>query len=115
MHATQQRTAAQVLSGQRMASMPKPRPHRRVGGVVPERGAIRGRCIGAGGVTACRSQCDCCWETAFEAMLEGPRTIELMDQAKLALPEEYGFRPREHSVKLMEVMGDPPCIRISAA
>jgi len=46
------------------------------------------------------------WEAAFEAMLEGPRSIELMDQAKLALPEGYGFMPREHSVKVMEVMGN---------
>jgi uncharacterized membrane-anchored protein len=46
------------------------------------------------------------WQAALDAMLEGPRTIELMDQAKLELPEGYGFMPREHSVKVMDVMGN---------
>jgi uncharacterized membrane-anchored protein len=46
------------------------------------------------------------WQAAFDAMLEGPRTIDLMDQAKLELPEGYGFMPLEHSVKVMEVMGN---------
>src|SRR5437868_4252026 len=46
------------------------------------------------------------WQAASEAMLRGPQIVELVDQAKLALPDGYGFVPHEQAVKLMEVMGN---------
>ena len=46
------------------------------------------------------------WEAAFAAMTPGPHDVEVRDQAKLALPEGYGFMPREHAVKVMELMGN---------
>lgn len=46
------------------------------------------------------------WEAASKAMLRGPQTIELVDQAKLQLPEGYGFVPRAESERVMEVMGN---------
>jgi uncharacterized membrane-anchored protein len=46
------------------------------------------------------------WETASKAMQHGPQTIALGDQAKLTLPEGYGFVPVNEAATLMQVMGN---------
>lgn len=46
------------------------------------------------------------WQAANAAMLRGPQTVPLQDQATLALPEGYGFVPREPAARLMDVMGN---------
>jgi uncharacterized membrane-anchored protein len=46
------------------------------------------------------------WLAANVAMLHGPKTIPLRDQAQIALPEGYGFVPREQAVMVMEAMGN---------
>lgn len=46
------------------------------------------------------------WRAASDALERGPKTIEIKDQASLALPEGYGFLPREHAVKVMALMGN---------
>jgi uncharacterized membrane-anchored protein len=46
------------------------------------------------------------WQAAQEAMLNGPQTIELRDQARLALPEGYGFVPAKEGAAVMELMGN---------
>jgi uncharacterized membrane-anchored protein len=46
------------------------------------------------------------WQAAFAAMEHGPSTVALQNQAKLALPEGYGFVPREQGAKLMDVLGN---------
>lgn len=46
------------------------------------------------------------WRAANAALERGPKTIGIKDQATLALPEGYGFVPREQAVKVMEVMGN---------
>jgi uncharacterized membrane-anchored protein len=39
-------------------------------------------------------------------MIHGPQTIELRDQAKLALPEGYGFVPAQEGAAVMSLMGN---------
>lgn len=46
------------------------------------------------------------WKAASDAMLRGPQTITLRDQASLALPEGYGFVPRKEAVVVMTAMGN---------
>lgn len=46
------------------------------------------------------------WAAADAAMLRGPGTIELRDQAKINLPEGYGFVPEKEGAALMSVMGN---------
>lgn len=46
------------------------------------------------------------WRAAFAAMVHGPSSVELKDQAQLALPEGYGFVPRDQGAKLMDVLGN---------
>lgn len=46
------------------------------------------------------------WETAMKAMLAGPQTVELIDQATLAVPEGYGFVPRAQATPVMEKLGN---------
>ena len=46
------------------------------------------------------------WQAAIASMTQGPADIELKDQAKLALPEGFAFMPRDHAVKVMELMGN---------
>lgn len=43
---------------------------------------------------------------AASSLRPGPATIELRDQAKLELPEAYGFVPREPAARMMEAMGN---------
>jgi uncharacterized membrane-anchored protein len=45
-------------------------------------------------------------QAAFAAIEPGPTSIAIEEQASIALPEGYGFMPREHAVKLMEMMGN---------
>jgi uncharacterized membrane-anchored protein len=46
------------------------------------------------------------WADASAAMVRGPQMVKLLDQAELALPEGYGFVPREQAARLMESMGN---------
>src|SRR4051812_18235569 len=46
------------------------------------------------------------WKAASEAMIRGPQAVDLLDQARLQLPEGYGFVPHDPAEKLMESMGN---------
>jgi uncharacterized membrane-anchored protein len=46
------------------------------------------------------------WKAAQEAMLNGPQTIELRDQARLALPQGYGFVPAKEGAAVMDLLGN---------
>lgn len=46
------------------------------------------------------------WQAAADAMLHGPQTIELRNQAVLALPEGYGFVPAKEGAAVMELLGN---------
>jgi uncharacterized membrane-anchored protein len=46
------------------------------------------------------------WQAAESAMLHGPRAIELRDQAKLSLPEGYGFVPTKEGAAVMDLLGN---------
>jgi uncharacterized membrane-anchored protein len=46
------------------------------------------------------------WERAQAAMLEGPHSVPLKDEATLALPAGYAFVPRKESVELLKLMGN---------
>ena len=43
---------------------------------------------------------------ARAALVKGPASVPLREQATLALPEHYGFVPRKEAVPLMEAMGN---------
>ena len=45
-------------------------------------------------------------QAAKAAMLQGPQEIALRDQAKLALPEGYGFIPAKEAARLMRSVGN---------
>jgi len=46
------------------------------------------------------------WKAAAAAMKHGPQTIELREQARLTLPEGYGFVPEKEGAAVMEMMGN---------
>jgi uncharacterized membrane-anchored protein len=46
------------------------------------------------------------WAIASQAMQSGPQTVALADQATLALPESYGFVPRDAALPLMASWGN---------
>jgi uncharacterized membrane-anchored protein len=46
------------------------------------------------------------WQVASKAMLIGPKTIALRDQATLQLPQGYAFVPTREATQLMEAMGN---------
>lgn len=46
------------------------------------------------------------WQAANAAMVRGPQSIELLDQAKMELPEGYGFVPRAQAERVMQIMGN---------
>jgi uncharacterized membrane-anchored protein len=46
------------------------------------------------------------WNAAMAALQQGPRSVPLVDQAKLELPDGYGFIPREEAARAMEAMGN---------
>jgi uncharacterized membrane-anchored protein len=46
------------------------------------------------------------WQAAVAAMVRGPNTVQLKDQAQLALPEGYGFVPPKEGAAVMEMMGN---------
>jgi uncharacterized membrane-anchored protein len=46
------------------------------------------------------------WRAAGEAIQPGPATIQLRDQAQVALPQGYGFVPPKEGAALMEVLGN---------
>src|SRR5262245_13027158 len=46
------------------------------------------------------------WKAAQAAMVNGPGSIELRNQARLALPEGYGFVPAKEGAALMELLGN---------
>jgi len=46
------------------------------------------------------------WQAASTAMVHGPTTVKLKDQAELALPEGYGFVPPKEGAALMDSLGN---------
>ena len=46
------------------------------------------------------------WQAASAAMVHGPSTVQLRDQAQLALPEGYGFVPPKEGAALMDALGN---------
>jgi uncharacterized membrane-anchored protein len=46
------------------------------------------------------------WDAAKRALVPGPATIQIRDQATLALPEGYGFVPKAEGARIMEIMGN---------
>jgi uncharacterized membrane-anchored protein len=46
------------------------------------------------------------WTAAQAAMVHGPQDVALADQAKLALPEGYGFVPKTEGAAVMKLMGN---------
>jgi uncharacterized membrane-anchored protein len=45
-------------------------------------------------------------EAARKALVRGPSTIQLKDEASLALPERFGYIPVKEAAELMRVMGN---------
>jgi uncharacterized membrane-anchored protein len=46
------------------------------------------------------------WQAAVAAMVRGPNTVQLKDQAQLALPAGYGFVPPKEGAAVMDQMGN---------
>jgi uncharacterized membrane-anchored protein len=46
------------------------------------------------------------WKAASEAMVHGPTTVQLKNQAQLALPAGYGFVPAKEGAALMDALGN---------
>jgi uncharacterized membrane-anchored protein len=46
------------------------------------------------------------WNAAQAAMVRGPNTIQLRDQAQLALPDGYGFVPAKEGAAVMDLLGN---------
>jgi uncharacterized membrane-anchored protein len=46
------------------------------------------------------------WHAAFTAMVHGPNTVALKDQAQLSLPAGYGFVPRKEGAAVMDMLGN---------
>jgi uncharacterized membrane-anchored protein len=46
------------------------------------------------------------WKAADVVMKRGPQEIELRDQAKLQLPDGYGFIPTKEAARVMSAMGN---------
>ena len=46
------------------------------------------------------------WQAAIAAMVHGPNTVQLKDQAQLALPAGYGFVPPKEGAAVMDTMGN---------
>ena len=46
------------------------------------------------------------WQAASEAMIRGPQAVDLLDQARIQLPEGFGFVPHDPAAKVMEAMGN---------
>jgi uncharacterized membrane-anchored protein len=46
------------------------------------------------------------WEAAIAAMVRGPSTVQLKDQAQLTLPAGYGFVPPKEGAAVMDMMGN---------
>lgn len=51
-------------------------------------------------------QAEAAREAARKALVHGPADVRLKDQAQLALPEGFGYIPREPAAALMRVMGN---------
>jgi uncharacterized membrane-anchored protein len=46
------------------------------------------------------------WQAAGAAMIHGPSTVTLKDQAQLALPAGYGFVPPKQGAAVMDMLGN---------
>jgi uncharacterized membrane-anchored protein len=46
------------------------------------------------------------WQAAMEAMVQGPNSVQLKNQAQLALPDGYGFVPRKEGAAVMDMLGN---------
>ena len=46
------------------------------------------------------------WQAAVAAMVRGPNTVQLKDQAQLALPAGYGFVPPKEGAAVMDMLGN---------
>ncbi len=57
-------------------------------------------------LSSAQQQAKAAWQAAGAAMIRGPNTIELRDQAQLALPSGYGFIPKKEAAALMRSMGN---------
>jgi uncharacterized membrane-anchored protein len=53
-----------------------------------------------------QQQAELAWTQAREALVEGPASIELKNQASLALPADFGFVPKKEAAAVMKVMGN---------
>jgi uncharacterized membrane-anchored protein len=57
-------------------------------------------------LSSAQQQAKAAWLAAGAAMIRGPNTIELRNQAQLALPSGYGFVPQKQAAALMRSMGN---------
>jgi uncharacterized membrane-anchored protein len=46
------------------------------------------------------------WDAAIAAMVRGPNSVQLKDQAQLALPAGYGFVPPREGAAVMDMLGN---------
>ena len=46
------------------------------------------------------------WQAASAAMVRGPNSVQLKDQAQLALPAGYGFVPPKEGAAVMDMLGN---------
>ena len=46
------------------------------------------------------------WKAAGAAMIQGPSTIEVRDQARISLPDGYRFIPHKEAAEVMRLMGN---------
>jgi uncharacterized membrane-anchored protein len=59
-----------------------------------------------GPLTPEQQQAAATWQAAVAAMQRGPDSVVLRDQARLNLPEGFGFVPKAQATAIMEMMGN---------
>jgi uncharacterized membrane-anchored protein len=57
-------------------------------------------------LTPAEQQRQATWEAAMASMVVGPGTVELRDQATLAIPDGFGYVPQEQAAAVMRLMGN---------
>lgn len=57
-------------------------------------------------LTPAQKQRQATWEAAMASMVLGPGTVQLRDQATLAIPEGFGYVPQEQAAAVMRLMGN---------
>ncbi|GAC1625682.1 MAG: hypothetical protein NVS9B10_12830 [Nevskia sp.] len=73
---------------------------------LPLQAAAPGRADDASVAAPATSPAEQAWKTASVALQHGPQAIALRDQARLDLPENYGFVPPKEGRTLMEALGN---------